>query len=89
MMDIEKQEYISHLIMEDEVDQTPYFHSYAEGDMESEKHTSDVIYSPKNFPVGTRIIVMVPTCERCNLHQGECDCGHNWEDYHYEQHHIQ
>ena len=74
MSEIKLEPYITSEIMLDDYEENQFFRSYAVGDMEHEDHDSDLSYSAKSFPVGSKIVVMVPTCLGCGLLVGECDC---------------
>jgi len=60
------------------------FECYAEGDKESE--TEDTItFDAKAFPPGTKIVVTVPECPKCELSVELCtqmgDCDFDWVEW--------
>ena len=42
-----------------------YFHTYCEGDMDTEDHKDDINISLKDLPPGARITVEYPCCPDC------------------------
>lgn len=45
---------------------TKRFHTYCDGDMDSEYHTDDIVIQLKDLPVGARIKVEYPCCPNCS-----------------------
>lgn len=59
----------------------PRWHCFCDGDMDSE-HIDEIQLDPKLFPPGTKVLVMVPECPRCNQIQEFCEssefCDFDW-----------
>lgn len=67
-----------HTIMETEVtadvyggpncdEVTKLFHTYCDGDMDSDYHTDDIIIQLKDLPPGAKIKVEYPCCPSCGM----------------------
>lgn len=69
---------------------TPYIETQCEGDMASEQ-MSDFSFDAKRWPAGTKILVQVPQCPKCEMdaeYQDEhkkCECGFDWKVWAEEQ----
>ncbi len=63
----------------------PEFECYADGDMDSERGLKEVTFAANNFPPGTKIIVMEPTCPKCHQVPEMCNydscCDFDWDDW--------
>lgn len=62
----------------------PRWHCFADGDMDSE-FFDDVELAAKDFPPGTRIIVLEPECPKCQqipeLCRGDDSCNFDWDGW--------
>lgn len=62
----------------------PAWECHAEGDMDAERGLSDIEFSAKHFPAGTKVVVTFPCCPDCGLdagfaQDGTCECGFDWK----------
>lgn len=56
-----------------------------DGPSECGLEDGSIAFDPKTFPAGTRIIVKVPMCPKCEKpayhDEKACDCGFDWHEW--------
>ncbi|PKM43244.1 MAG: hypothetical protein CVV05_15470 [Gammaproteobacteria bacterium HGW-Gammaproteobacteria-1] len=66
----------------------PRWHAHAEGDMDSD-YTETVTLDSKQFPPGTKILVMEPCCPKCGMIPDLCrtdeGCDFDWDAWTLDQ----
>lgn len=62
---------------------SPTWESHFEGDMEANEDGDDLVLDPKQFPAGTKVLILVPVCPDCGNHVELCEidksCGFDWK----------
>ncbi len=63
----------------------PLFECYTEGDMDSEPRMEKLTFMAADYPPGTKIIVLEPTCPSCELTPELCgldsECEFDWDNW--------
>jgi len=62
----------------------PMWDDQLDQDDDGTRSPDEIIWSPKNFPAGTKITVEEPICPKCNLCASLCmetDCDFNWHEW--------
>lgn len=66
----------------------PLWTGYVSGDKDSETFSEPIVFDPKDYPPGTKIIVKEPVCPKCLLSYIDCmsrpgfenDCDFDWKE---------
>ena len=62
----------------------PRWEAFAEGDMDSD-FLEEISLDPKQFPAGTKVVVMEPVCPECNCNASVCqavgECKFDWREW--------
>lgn len=57
--------------------------AHFDGDMDSEDMYRDLPLDPKQFPAGTKVVIMVPVCPNCDQQVEMCEqdkgCDFDWK----------
>jgi hypothetical protein len=69
----------------------PRWRCYAAGDKDADHQRQPLILDPRDYPPGTKITVMEPTCPECDMvrevthnprgFSNMCACGFDWEEW--------
>lgn len=70
----------------------PMWNGYADGDKQDDTTTDSLIFDPKDFPPGTKIVISEPVCPKCNEVYQNCivrsqnnGCDFDWKNWTEEQ----
>jgi len=59
----------------------PYWNVYYEDDKEDDNSKDDLVLSIETLPPGTKVVVSVPICPKCDQEQETCNCGFDWKEW--------
>lgn len=59
----------------------PGWSTYFDGDKEGEDFLKTLGLKAKHFPPGTKVVISVPCCPKCEETCEMCDCGFDWHEW--------